>query len=98
MILLEKNPSLKTHTTASSLYHKLFESLVVLEGAVKTFVDHCITGITANPERCRELVDGSVGIITAICPKVGYTEAAEIAKNAIKTGTSVREVLEDNAL
>ena len=76
------------------LYHKLFESLIVLEGAANTFVDNCITGITANADRCRELVDGSVGVITAICPKVGYAESASIAKEAIKTGRSVREVLE----
>ena len=76
------------------LYHKLFESLDVLTGAVQTFVDNCITGLTANADRCRELVDGSVGVITAICPKVGYAESASIAKEAIKTGRSVREVLE----
>jgi len=75
------------------LYHKLFESLVALTGAVRTFVDNCVTGITANPERCRELVDGSVGVITAICPKLGYKESADIAKKAIATGESVREVL-----
>ena len=76
------------------LYHKLFESLDVLAGAVETFVDNCVTGITANADRCRELVDGSVGVITAICPKVGYAESASIAKEAIKTGKSVRNVLE----
>ena len=76
------------------LYHKLFESLVALTGAVETFVDNCITGITANADRCRELVDGSVGIITAICPQVGYKVSADIAKTAISTGQSVREVLE----
>ena len=75
------------------LYHKLFESLVVLAGAVETFVDHCVVGITANAERCRELVDGSVGVITAICPKLGYQESADIAKTAIATGESVRDVL-----
>ena len=75
------------------LYHKLFESLVALHGAVQTFVDNCVVGITANADRCRELVDGSVGVITAICPKVGYKESADIAKAAIKTGASVREVL-----
>ena len=77
------------------LYHKLFESLVALTGAVRTFVDNCVTGITANPERCRELVDGSVGVITAICPKLGYKESADIAKRAIKTGESVRDVLKE---
>lgn len=75
------------------LYHKLFESIVVLTGGVQTFIDNCVVGITANEERCRELVDGSVGVITAICPKVGYKISADIAKEAIKTGASVREVL-----
>lgn len=75
------------------LYHKLFESMIVLTGAVETFVDHCVVGITANPERCRDLVDGSVGVITAICPKLGYKESADIAKAAIASGESVREVL-----
>ena len=75
------------------LYHKLFESIVALTGAVQTFTDNCVSGITANEDRCRELVDGSVGVITAICPKVGYKESADIAKKAISTGASVRDVL-----
>ncbi len=80
------------------LYHKLFESIVALTGAVSGFIDHCVTGITANEEHCRELVEGSVGIITVICPKVGYQTAAEIAKIAIKTGKSVREILREKAI
>ena len=75
------------------LYHKLFESIVALTGAVHTFTVNCVSGITANEERCRELVEGSVGVITAICPTLGYAESADIAKTAIKTGESVREVL-----
>ena len=75
------------------LYHKLFESIVALTGAVHTLNVNCVSGITANEERCRELVEGSVGVITAICPTLGYTESADIAKTAIKTGESVRDVL-----
>lgn len=75
------------------LYHKLFESILALTGAIETFVDNCVIGITANEARCRELVEGSVGVITAICPKVGYKESADIAKTAIHTGESVRDVL-----
>lgn len=77
------------------LYHKLFESLTALTGAVNTFVDRCVVGITANEERCEDLVEGSVGVITAICPKVGYKKSAKIAKEAIKTGKSVRTVLRE---
>ena len=80
------------------LYHKLFESLIALAGAVETFTENCVKGITANEARCRELVDGSVGVITAICPKVGYKESADIAKEAIRTGASVREVLRKTKL
>ena len=80
------------------LYHKLFESIVALTGALQTFTDNCVSGITANEARCRELVDGSVGVITAICPKVGYKESAAIAKEAIRTGASVREVLQKTGL
>ena len=78
------------------LYHKLLESINALAGAVETFVDNCVSGITANADRCQSLVDGSVGIITAICPQVGYQFAADIAKKAIKTGQSVRELLHES--
>ena len=80
------------------LYNKLFESIIALTGAVETFTNRCIVGITANETRCRELVDGSVGVITAICPKVGYKESADIAKEAISTGASVRDVLKKTGL
>ena len=50
-------------------------------------------GITANENRCRYLVENSVGIITAICPYVGYQKAADIAKKAIRTGDSVRKLI-----
>ena len=80
------------------LYHKLFESIIALTGAVETFTNRCVVGITANETRCRELVDSSVGVITAICPKVGYKESADIAKEAIRTGASVRDVLKKTGL
>lgn len=75
------------------IFYKLFESIETLANGINTFVVNCITGITANKERCKELVDNSVGIITAICPHVGYKKAAEIAKIAIKTGEPVRNIV-----
>ena len=61
--------------------------------AVSTLVDNCITGITANRECCKSMVDHSVGIITALTPHIGYEHAAQIAKGAIRTGASVRELI-----
>lgn len=77
------------------IFFKLFESITTLTNGVKTFIDNCISGITANKERCFSLVDQSVGIITAICPILGYQASAEIAKAAIKTGKSVRCLLKE---
>ena len=75
------------------IFYNLFQSIETLTFAVRTLVDNCITGITANVERCRQMVENSVGIITAICPYVGYDRAAEVAKEAIATGASVRELI-----
>ena len=75
------------------IFYCLFQSIDTLGYAVQTFVDNCVTGITANETRCRYFVENSVGIITAICPYVGYQKAAEIAKEAIKTGESVRKLI-----
>ena len=75
------------------IFYCMFQSIDTLAYAVETLVDNCITGITANEERCREMVENSVGIITAINPHVGYQKAADIAKKALKTGESVRSLI-----
>ena len=81
------------------IFYKLFQSIETIACAVRTLVDNCISGITANEQRCREMVENSVGIITAICPYVGYEKAASVAKEAIRTGSAVRElVIHDNLL
>ena len=75
------------------LFYKLFESITTLTGAVQTLVDNCISGITANEAHCEDLVNHSVGIITALCPYIGYTVAADIAKTAIRKNIPVRDEL-----
>ena len=75
------------------VFYCMFQSIDTLGYAVHTFVDNCVSGITANENRCRYLVENSVGIITAICPHVGYQKAAEIAKKAIQSGESVRDLI-----
>ena len=75
------------------VFYCLFQSIDTLAYAVQTFIDNCVTGITANEERCRQLVENSIGVITAICPHVGYAKAAEIAKKAMKTGESIRNLI-----
>ncbi len=81
------------------IFYKLFESLIGLDGAVKTLKVNCIDGIVANKERCEELLYDSVGIITALCPYIGYKKAAELAKKALKEDRRVKDlILEENIL
>ena len=80
------------------IFWNLTHAVEFLTYAVNTLVDHCVVGITANRERCRDMVEHSVGIITALCPHVGYEKAAEVAKRAIATGASVRELILEEGL
>lgn len=75
------------------VFYNLFDSIETLTEAVETLIDNCISGITANRERCLELMESSAGIATALCPYLGYKKSAEIAKKALKTGKTVRELV-----
>jgi len=80
------------------LFYKLFESIQALESAVKTLIDHCILGITANRERCAELLEKSVGVVTALCPYIGYKKAAELAKASLKNEIPVRVLVKEEGI
>ena len=81
------------------VFYCLFESIDILASAIQTFVDNCVTGITANEARCQELVDHSVGVVTALCPYLGYKKSAELAKKALQSNKSVKDlILEERIL
>lgn len=80
------------------LFYKMFESLKALRGAMYTLRVNLVEGLEANVERMEHLVENSVGVITAIVPHVGYENAANIAKKAIKTGRPVRELALESGL
>ena len=81
------------------LFYNLFESIETLKNAAMTLVDNCIMGITANEERCKELLDNSIGIVTALCPYIGYKKSADIAKKSLKYGIPIKEfVLKEGIL
>jgi aspartate ammonia-lyase len=75
------------------IFYKLFESIICLSNAIKTLTENCITGITANREHCEELVYGSVGVVTALCPYLGYKKSAEIAKEALAKNIPIRDLV-----
>ena len=75
------------------LAFNLFESLDMLAAAVRTLTSRCIRGITANREHCRELVERSIGIVTALVPTLGYERSSQLAKEALAGGRPVRELV-----
>lgn len=81
------------------LVHSLTESCNWMTRGFDTLRIECINGITANPEHCRDMVEHSIGIVTALKPYIGYALSTEIAKEALETGGSVYKlVLEKNIL
>ncbi len=80
------------------MFYNVFESITTLTHAIDTLVEHCIRGITANRERCADLLEHSVGTVTALCPYIGYKKAAEIAKESIKTGVPLRKLILEKGL
>jgi aspartate ammonia-lyase len=73
-------------------FNTLF-SLEILKNCVRQFTNHCVTGISANEERCRNFLDQSVGLATVLAPSIGYAAAAEVAKESAKSGKSIRQVI-----
>jgi len=75
------------------IVQSLFESIEMLKNGMSTLKYRCVDGITANEERCREMVHNSIGLVTALNPIIGYEKSTMIAKEALKTGRSVYELV-----
>ena len=72
------------------IFYTLFESIETLGHSAQTLTDNCILGITANEKHCKDLVNASAGIATALCPSIGYAASAALAKESLKTNVPVR--------
>jgi fumarate hydratase class II len=79
------------NVTMPLMAHCLLEAVHCLATGTKTFAERCIAGLEADPARCRELVDRSLMLVTALNPHIGYDNAAKIAKKAHKEGTTLKE-------
>ena len=71
--------------------HAMLQSIRLMSDAATSFTDHCVTGIRANEKRIKELMERSLMLVTALAPKIGYDNAAAIAKAAHAKGTTLRE-------
>ena len=81
------------------IVQSIFESIEMLKNGMTTLKYKCIDGITANEKRCRELVENSIGLVTALNPVLGYEVSTKLAKEALENNRGVYElVLEQNLL
>jgi aspartate ammonia-lyase len=67
----------------------LLDSQNILTNAVNMFNFLCVSGIQANETRCKELLDNSLGLVTALNPYLGYETSTKIAKEALSSGASI---------
>ncbi len=81
------------NATLPLLAHALHESIGVLAKGARRFADACVAGLEADASRCRELVERSLMLVTALNPHLGYDAAAAVAKEAFATGRTLREVV-----
>ena len=78
--------------------HNLLQAISILGTAAEVFAEKCVEGITANAEHLREVVERNVIIVTALNPHIGYDNGAMVAKEALATGKSVRQVVLERGL
>lgn len=76
----------------------LLQSLKILRNGVDVFLRHAVEGMQANRERCESYVANSFGIVTALNPHLGYEVAAQLVKEALATGLTIRELILERGL
>ena len=92
------NGNFELNVMMPMIAHNLLESVRLLASASNTFALSCVRGIEANAERARALVERNAIIVTALNPHIGYDNGAKIAKEAVATGRSVRDLVVESGL
>ena len=70
--------------------HNILQSIDLIADSTKNFAIYCVKGIRANKKKIKEHLDNSLMLITALAPKIGYDNAAKIAKTALKNNTTLK--------
>ena len=69
----------------------VLQSIDILSDSIKNFSNYCVKGLKADKKKIQHYLDNSLMLVTALAPKIGYDNAAKIAKKAIKNNTSLKE-------
>jgi aspartate ammonia-lyase len=98
VMMAAENGQLQLNAFEPVIAHSLLQSITWMRQACWTLRVNCVDGITANVERLEAMVASSVGVITALIPFIGYTEASTLAKLALKTGRPVADLVVETGL
>ena len=77
---------------------RLLEAIEFSANVVKAFSERCVEGIIADRARCEEMVERSLAMVTALAPVIGYESAAKIAREALATGQTIRQAVQNKKL
>ncbi len=80
------------NTMMPLLAYDLLQSIAWLARAARLLGERCVAGLVANRERCEELVERSLAMVTVLAPRIGYDQAAALAHEAVRSGRTVREL------
>jgi aspartate ammonia-lyase len=75
------------------LAHNLIFALLIVGNASRVLAERCVDGLEADPAQCAYWLERSPALVTALAPKIGYAEAAKLAKEAIASGLTVKELV-----
>ena len=78
--------------------HNLFFSMMILTNATRVLADRCVEGIEADAAQCAYWLERSPALVTALAPKIGYAEAAKLAKEAVAKNVTVRQLVMEKGL
>jgi aspartate ammonia-lyase len=78
--------------------YNLIHSIEILGNTLSALTKKCLEGITANRDRCLSYGEGSLALVTALNPHIGYLNAAAVAKESLETGKSLRQIVLDRGL
>jgi fumarate hydratase class II len=74
------------------------ESIRLMAGGVRAFVDFCAEGMEANATQCEAMVEQSLSMVTSLNPYIGYEKAAKLAKEAFASGKTIRELCREQGV
>jgi len=89
------NGNFELNVMMPMMARNLLESIELMANAADAFREKCVDGIEPNRERCSELIEWSMSMVTSLAPKIGYEKAAEIAKKSVETGRTVRDLCQE---